>query len=89
MLPAGIVIMDVVLVICIMINRRCWHSYIMWLLSMQLCSVIPVILYVTNLEKYWHFAFTPMIFTGVILLGVFLIGGKRSSDELKRRFHIN
>ena len=89
MLPAGIVIMDVVLVICIMINRRCWHSYIMWLLSMQLCSVIPVILYVTNLEKYWHLAFTPMIFTGIILLGVFLIGGKRSADELKRRFHIN
>lgn len=89
MLPAGILIMDVVLMICILINRRCWHSYIMWLFSMQLCSIIPAVLYITNLEKHWYLAFMPMLFTAVILLGVFIIGGKRATDEVRRRFHIN
>lgn len=89
MLPTGILIMDVVLVICILINRRCWHSYIMWLFAMLICSAIPVVLFVNNLENHWYIAYMPMIFTVVILLGVFIIGGRRSVDEVRRRFHIN
>ena len=89
MLPTGIIVMDAVLLICILINRRCWHSYITWLISMQIFSIIPVILYAANLEKHWYLAHMPMLFTAVILLGVFIIGGKRSFDEVKRRFHIN
>ena len=89
MLPAGILIMDVLLVIFIFVNRRCWHSYIMWLLSMQLVSTVPIILFANNLEKYWYIAFMPAIVTTVILLGVFIIGGRRATEELRRRFHIN
>lgn len=89
LLPAGILIMDVVLVICIFINRRCWHSYIMWLVSMQLCSIIPIVLFINNLENHWYIACMPALLTAAILLGVFIIGGKRSTDEIRRRFHIN
>ena len=89
MLPTGILVMDMVLVICILINRRCWHSYIIWLISMQICSIIPVILHATSLENHWYLAYMPMLVTAIILLGVFIIGGKRSLDEVKRRFHIN
>lgn len=89
MLPTGILVMDVVMIICLIINKRCWHSYIVWLLAMLLCSVIPVVLYATNLENHWYLAFLPLIFTGTILTGVFVIGGRRATDELRRRFHIN
>lgn len=89
MLPSGILIMDVVILVCILINRRCWHSYIMWLFSMLLCSIIPIILFVNDLEKYWFISYMPAIITAAILLGVFIIGGRRSMEEVKRRFHIN
>lgn len=88
-LPGGIIIMDTVILICMFINRRCWHSYIVWLLSMLVCSVIPIVLLVSHLARYWYLAYMPMVFTAVILLGVFVIGGKRASDEMVRRFHIN
>lgn len=89
MLPTGILIMDVVIMICILINKRCWHSYIMWLIAMQICSIIPIVLFETNLENHWYIAYMPMFFTAAILLGVFVIGGRRAADEIRRRFHIN
>ena len=89
MLPTGILIMDVALILFILINRRCWHSYIMWLFAMEIISVIPVVLFMNNLENHWYLAFMPLIFTTAILVGVFVIGGRRSMEEVKRRFHIN
>ena len=89
MLPIGILVMDVVLILFILINRRCWHSYIMWLFAMEIISVIPVVLFMNNLENHWYLAFMPLIFTTAILVGVFVIGGRRSMEEVKRRFHIN
>ena len=89
MLPAGILIMDVVLVVFILVNRRCWHSYIIWLFTMQICSIIPIVLFINHLEKYCFLAFMPAIVTATILLGIFIIGGRRSVDEVRRRFHIN
>ena len=89
MLPTGILIMDVILLVCIMVNKRCWHSYIMWIFAMLMISTIPIALFENNLERYWFLAFMPLLFTAALLLGVFIIGGRRAADEVKRRFHIN
>lgn len=89
MLPAGILFMDAVVVICILVNRRCWQSYIMCLFLMMLCSLLPIILFANHLENHWYVAFAPAILTASILLGVFIIGGRRSMEEVRRRFHIN
>ena len=40
-------------------------------------------------EKRWYMAFSPAMVSGAILLGVFIIGGGRSMDEIKRRFHVD
>ena len=88
-LPSGILVMDIMLVIFIFINRRCWHSYIMWLFWMQIISIVPITLFASNLEKHWYISFMPAVVTAVILLGVFIIGGRRSTEEVRRRFHIN
>lgn len=87
MLPAGIIAMDIVLLVCLFVNHRSWQSYIPWLMTMLVCSLLPIVLFVTNLENYWYFAYAPVILTASILLGVFIIGGRRAADEVKRRFH--
>ena len=40
-LPAGIVLVDVVILGCMFFNRRNWQSYMMWQIFMVLCSLIP------------------------------------------------
>ena len=88
LVPAGILFMDLSILLCIGINRRAWQSYIIWLLLTLLFAMIPAALYLLGLEKHWHLAFMPLIVTAVILLGVLIIGGRRSTDELRRRFHL-
>lgn len=88
MLPAGILMMDAVILICIFINRRSWQSYIMWLIFMLICSLLPVTLFMNQFVNHWYLAFAPAFFTTAILLGVLIIGGDRALDEIRRRFHM-
>lgn len=89
LLPGGIIAFDIILLMCIFINRRCWQSYIMWLIAMCIISIVPAALYMHGFEKHWYMAFSPAMVSGAILLGVFIIGGGRSMDEIKRRFHVD
>ena len=89
LLPAGIIALDIVLLFCIFINRRFWQSYIMWLIATLLISMIPAALYMCGFENHWYMAFLPAIVSGATLLGVFIIGGGRATDEIKRRFHVD
>ena len=86
-LPSGIVLADTVLVICMICNRRNWQSYIMWQLFMILCSFIPTLLYLAELEHNPYLAFLPLIFSAAIFLGTLIIGDRRAYMELYRRFH--
>ena len=89
LLPGGIIAFDLVMMMCIFIDRRGWQSYIMWLITMLFISIIPVALFLNGLAGHWYVAVSPAAVTGALLLGVFIIGGGRSMDELKRRFHVD
>ena len=88
-LPSGIVLMDVVIIGCMIYNRRNWQSYMMWQILMVLCSVIPILLYVWGLERNEYLAFLPMACSASLVLGTLIIGDRRARTELKRRFHLN
>lgn len=88
-LPIGILLPDMIILVCMMINRRNWQSYMMWQLLMILCSLVPIGLYVFGLEKNEYFAFLPMVSSAALFLGTLIIGDRRARTELKRRFHVN
>ena len=88
-LPAGILLMDAVILGCMLFNRKNWQSYIMWQLLMMLLSAIPAVLHLTGLEKYGMLAFMPMTVSAAIFAGTLIIGGHRAAQELARRFHVN
>ena len=87
-LPVGIVLVDVILLGCMVCNWRNWQSYMMWQLIMILCSIVPVVLYLADLEHNPHLAFLPITLSSVIFLGTLIIGDRRARIELRRRFHI-
>jgi hypothetical protein len=84
----GILGMDVIIIILMICNRRNWQSYLMWQIAMILFSVIPAVLYWIGLERNFIMAFLPLIVSVFLFLGTWMIGGRRASQELYRRFHI-
>ncbi|MBQ6835398.1 MAG: zinc ribbon domain-containing protein [Lachnospiraceae bacterium] len=87
-MPSGILIMDVIIMILMYYNSRNWQSYIMWQILMILCSIIPIVLYITGIERNAYMAYLPMVVSGSLFLGTMIIGDRRAMQELKRRFHI-
>ncbi len=88
-MPSGILLVDAVILLCMVINRRNWQSYIMWQLLMIIISLIPIILFVMDLEQNPYMAFLPGAISFTIFLGTIIIGDRRARLELKRRFHVN
>ncbi len=86
-LPVGIVAVDLFILICMIVNHRNWQSYLMWQLLMVLCSLLPVGLYIRQLERYAVIAFLPLAVSVLSFLGVLIIGDRRARTELRRRFH--
>ena len=87
-LPAGIVLVDIIVLGCMYFNRRNWQSYMMWQVVMILCSLIPLSLYLAQLENNPYLAFSPIVTSSTIFLGTLIIGDRRARTELRRRFHI-
>lgn len=84
----GILFVDAVIIVLMIWNRRNWQSYMMWQISMILFSLIPAVLYWIGLERNFYMAFLPMIVSVFLFLGTLMLGGRRASQELYRRFHI-
>lgn len=87
-LPSGIVLIDAGIMALMVVNRRNWQSYLMWQILMILCSLVPMVLYLTGIEKVPYFAFFPLVLSVFLFLGTVIIGDRRARLELKRRFHI-
>lgn len=87
-LPAGILLVDLIIAVYMICNRRNWQSYIMWQLLMILCSLIPSAFYLAQLEHNPYLAFLPLTASALLFLGTMIIGDRRARTELKRRFHI-
>lgn len=84
----GILVLDITIISLMIWNRRNWQSYMMWQLCTILFSLIPVGLYLLGLERNFYMAFLPLIVSTFLFLGTLMIGGRRASQELYRRFHI-
>lgn len=87
-LPAGIVLVDVVILGCMFFNRRNWQSYMMWQLLMILCSIVPAALFWLGMEHNIYLAAAPGAISAAMFLGTLIIGDRRARMELVRRFHI-
>lgn len=84
----GILLMDAVIILLMIINRRNWQSYMMWQLGTILLGVIPFLLYFAGIEKNGYMAFLPLAVSVFLFLGTLIIGGRRAGQELYRRFHL-
>lgn len=86
--PSAIIFVDAAILILMIVNRRNWQSYMMWQIFMCLCSLIPIILYWTDVIHTPYLALAALGASVFLFLGTVIIGDRRARVELKRRFHI-
>ena len=84
----GILLVDAAIIGLMIWNRRNWQSYLMWQIAMVLFSIIPAVLYWAGIERSFIMAFLPLTVSIFLFLGTMILGGRRASQELYRRFHI-
>ena len=86
--PSGILLIDVVIVILMVINRKNWQSYLMLQIFMVLCGVAAVVLSAIGIITHPLVSIVALDASTILLLGTMIIGGRRARVELRRRFHI-
>ena len=74
--------------VLMIINFRNWQSYISWQLFTILLSVLAVILSVLHVITWPYMAEMALLISILFFFGTLIIGGRRATTELKRRFHI-
>lgn len=86
--PAALLAVDVTVLFLIIFNRRNWQSYLSFQIAMILFSLIPVVLNLIGYARVPLLANLALAVAVFLFLGTVIIGGKRATTELKRRFHI-
>ena len=86
--PAGIILMDLAILIMMIVNRRNWQSYMMLQIFMMILSGSGLVLLAMDLLVYPYVMLVAAASSLFLFLGTFIIGDRRARNELKRRFHI-
>lgn len=87
-LPGTIILLNTAVVIAMIFNARNWQSYMMIELLAIICSIIPFILVGMGLVTNTTLCLVTFAYSLFLFLGTVIIGGRRASTELKRRFHV-
>lgn len=86
--PATFLIIDLMIIAVMFVNIRNWQSYLLFQILMILCSGVCVVLSLIGIIQKPAMSYTSFGLSCILFLATFIIGGKRASNELKRRFHV-
>ena len=86
--PAALMAVDVTVLFLIIFNRKNWQSYLSFEIAMIFFSLIPVILSWEGVIQVRQLSYVALAAAVCMFLGTVIIGGRRATTELKRRFHI-
>lgn len=86
--PGLILLGDGLVFFFMMLNRESWISYSLLLMIFMVCSIAIMILYVTHKINGLILPIICIAITGIYLLATIILGGRKFSGEMERRFHV-
>lgn len=87
-LPAAVLVLDLIIIIMMIVNRRNWQSYMMVEIFTVLVSIVPLVMILFNMASFPYLAVAALGASVFLFLGTLIIGDHRARTELKRRFHV-
>lgn len=86
--PAALLAIDIMTVVLMVVNIRSWQSYLSLQLFMIVCSGIGILLFLAGVVTKPVMSYVVFGISCMLFLATLIIGGRRASNELKRRFHV-
>lgn len=86
--PGVILLVDVIIYVCMLVNFYSWQSYILMQIFTLILSVIYMVLYLINIVKSPVLPWISFGASAVLFSATVFFGGKKAKSELKRRFYI-
>lgn len=87
-IPIALIGVDIAMVTLMIVRINGWQHFIMTEIVTFLMSVVLLVLNILGKVHGLFFALSAAVITGLILLGTIMLGQKRISNEIKRRFMI-
>lgn len=87
-LPSGVIMLNVICILLMLINKRNWQTYLNLQIFNLLCSVILMILTRFGVIRQKVLVIIAVSVSVILFAGMIIFGGRRATDELKRRLHI-
>ena len=87
-LPSAIILLNTGIIVAMFVNIRNWQSYMMIELFAIIWSALPFVLNKLGFLTDLNLSHIATAYSILLFLGTIIIGGKRASNELKRRFHV-
>ncbi len=87
-LPGVIFLINVVLLLLMIINRRNWQSYMLYQIGLIFIGMIPLLLIHLGIVTYPLISELAFLSSVFVFIGTLIFGGRVAQIELQRRFHI-
>lgn len=86
--PGAMMAIDIMTIVLMFVNIRNWQSYLSLQIFMIVCSGAGILLYLADVVTKPVMSYVVFGFSCMLFLATLIIGGRRASNELKRRFHV-
>lgn len=87
-IPCAIMLIDLFIVIMMFIYITNWQRYIIYQIFIVVLSIIPVVLGLMSIITNPFLSYIAAIASFLMLIGTLIIGDKKATTELSRRFRI-
>lgn len=87
-LPGSVFLIDLMLLVLMIINRRNWQSYMIFQILMILVGIVTLILVKAGVVTYPIVSEAAFLSAVIVFVGTLILGGASAIQELHRRFHL-
>lgn len=87
-LPCVILGINLTIILCMIINYANWQNYLVIQLFTVLLSVLDMVFYLTGIVRGVVLPWVVLGVSVVLWTGTLIIGDRKATNELKRKFHV-
>lgn len=87
-IPSVILLLDVIIIVCMIINHENWQSYLLMQIFTLLMSILHMIFYFAGVASGPVLPWVTFGVSAIMFTSSLVIGDKKAKSELKRRFYI-
>lgn len=87
-LPCVIFCINLIIVVCMILNSKNWQNYLILQLFTVLLSVIDLFMYLMGIVSSMVLTLVALSISILFWTGTLILGDKKAANELKRKFHI-